>query len=125
MVKKIKLNKKLEKKLKFKKKLIFLKIKIFFFDSPVPLFLQFDEPNRLMFSGVSEVAGFRTLYEMIDLEKMADRLKTLSGLVDLFKEKIVSHSKMSIYLDYFFQVFYNTVCFSPSIYLEGQRSLRS
>ena len=57
--------------------------------SPVPMFFQFDEPARSMFTGVSDFSGFRTLYEIIDLEKVPDRLKTLSGLVEIFKEKIV------------------------------------
>ncbi|OQV15204.1 Rab3 GTPase-activating protein catalytic subunit [Hypsibius exemplaris] len=55
---------------------------------PIPMFLQFGELSRLMFVGVSEVAGFRTLYEIIDLERVPDRMKTLSGLVEIFKDKI-------------------------------------
>ncbi|GAV09840.1 hypothetical protein RvY_19315 [Ramazzottius varieornatus] len=55
---------------------------------PIPMFLQFDEPLRQMFVGVSEVSGFRTLYEIIDLQKIPERLQTLSGLLEIFKGKI-------------------------------------
>lgn len=52
--------------------------------------MQFDDPQRNMFVGISEGSGFRTSFEIIDLEKVPERLSTLSGAVDIFKEKIVS-----------------------------------
>ncbi|XP_055343757.1 rab3 GTPase-activating protein catalytic subunit-like [Paramacrobiotus metropolitanus] len=55
---------------------------------PLPVFVQFDVQQRQMFFGVSEIGGFRTVYDIIDLEKIPDRLRNLSGLMEIFKEKI-------------------------------------
>ena len=57
--------------------------------SQVPLFLQIHSRMRRLYSGLSESCGFRTLFEMVELKSTLSQYSHLSGLLDVFKAKLV------------------------------------
>ena len=58
----------------------------------MPVFVEAHHPWRNLYFGQSEAAGLRTSYEMIHLERVPRQYYHLSGLLDLFKAKLVSIS---------------------------------
>ncbi len=66
-------------------------------DCTVPFFLQVMELSREMFTGVSVVGGnFRTNYDMIVLGRRPPYCDHLTGLLSLFKSKILQDSSSDI-----------------------------
>lgn len=62
------------------------------FYSQVPLFVQVHHKWRRMYAGECQGAGVRTDFEMVHLRKVPNQYTHLSGLLDIFKSKIVSAS---------------------------------
>lgn len=62
------------------------------FYSQVPLFVQIHQKWRRMYVGECQGPGVRTDFEMVHLRKVPNQYTHLSGLLDIFKSKIVSAS---------------------------------
>lgn len=62
------------------------------FYSQVPLFVQIHQKWRRMYVGECQGPGVRTDFEMVHLRKVPSQYTHLSGLLDVFKSKIVSAS---------------------------------
>lgn len=60
------------------------------FYSQVPLFVQIHQKWRRMYVGECQGPGVRTDFEMVHLRKVPNQYTHLSGLLDIFKSKIVS-----------------------------------
>lgn len=58
--------------------------------SQVPLFVQIQQKWRKMYTGECQGPGVRTDFEMVHLRKVPSQYNHLSGLLDIFKAKIVS-----------------------------------
>lgn len=58
--------------------------------SQVPLFVQIHHKWRRMYVGECQGPGVRTDFEMVHLRKVPNQYTHLSGLLDIFKSKIVS-----------------------------------
>lgn len=58
--------------------------------SQVPLFVQIQQKWRKMYEGECQGPGVRTDFEMVHLRKVPSQYNHLSGLLDIFKAKIVS-----------------------------------
>lgn len=58
--------------------------------SQVPLFVQIHQKWRRMYVGECQGPGVRTDFEMVHLRKVPNQYTHLSGLLDIFKSKIVS-----------------------------------
>lgn len=56
----------------------------------VPLFVQIHHKWRRMYMGECQGPGVRTDFEMVHLRKVPSQYTHLSGLLDIFKSKIVS-----------------------------------
>ena len=56
----------------------------------IPIFVQFREPWQKLYVGVHEKQGIRTNFEMIHLKTTPRHCKYLSGLLNIFKSKIMS-----------------------------------
>ncbi|XP_052004436.1 rab3 GTPase-activating protein catalytic subunit isoform X2 [Xyrauchen texanus] len=54
----------------------------------VPLFVQIQQKWRRMYSGECQGSGIRTDFEMVHLRKVPSQYNHLSGLLDVFKNKI-------------------------------------
>lgn len=57
--------------------------------SEIPMFVQLGERWRQIFAGVCQNSDIRTHFEMIHLKKRPPQCGHLTGLLDLFKEKVV------------------------------------
>jgi len=66
--------------------------KAWMFYSQVPLFVQIHQKWRRMYVGECQGPGVRTDFEMVHLRKVPSQYTHLSGLLDVFKSKIVSAS---------------------------------
>lgn len=67
--------------------------------SQVPLFVQIHHKWRRMYVGECQGPGVRTDFEMVHLRKVPNQYTHLSGLLDIFKSKIVSrHGYCQSYL---------------------------
>lgn len=75
--------------------LIFLPICVWV-RSQVPLFVQVQQKWRKMFAGECQGPGVRTDFEMVHLKKAPSQYNHLSGLLDIFKSKIVSYTEQDI-----------------------------
>ena len=62
---------------------------VYFLCSTVPIFIQVHEKWRKLFYGQMEFAGFRTNFEMIHFRNVPHQYSYLSGLLDVFKSKLV------------------------------------
>ena len=58
--------------------------------SQVPMFVQIQQKWRRMYHGECQGLGVRTDFEMVHLRKVPSQYNHLSGLLDIFKSKIVS-----------------------------------
>lgn len=58
--------------------------------SQVPVFVQIQHKWRRMYTGECQGPGCRTDFEMVHLRKVPSQYNHLSGLLDVFKSKIVS-----------------------------------
>ncbi len=58
--------------------------------SQVPMFVQTQQKWRRMYAGECQGPGVRTDFEMVHLRKVPSQYNHLSGLLDIFKSKIVS-----------------------------------
>lgn len=58
--------------------------------SQVPMFVQVQQKWRRMYTGECQGPGVRTDFEMVHLRKVPSQYNRLSGLLDIFKSKIVS-----------------------------------
>lgn len=61
--------------------------------SQVPVFVQIQHKWRRMYAGECQGPGLRTDFEMVHLRKVPSQYNHLSGLLDVFKSKIVSAVK--------------------------------
>lgn len=66
------------------------------FYSQVPLFVQIHHKWRRLYVGECQGPGVRTDFEMVHLRKVPNQYTHLSGLLDIFKSKIVSDLNISI-----------------------------
>lgn len=66
------------------------------FYSQVPLFVQIHHKWRRLYVGECQGPGVRTDFEMVHLRKVPNQYTHLSGLLDVFKSKIVSDLNISI-----------------------------
>ena len=51
-----------------------------------------------MYNGHLEIPGFRTSFEMVHLKSAPKQYRHLSGLLDVFKSKIVSKEQVKTYV---------------------------
>lgn len=58
--------------------------------SQVPMFVQTQQKWRRMYAGECQGPGVRTDFEMVHLRKVPSQYNHLSGLLDVFKSKMVS-----------------------------------
>lgn len=63
--------------------------------SQIPILVQVQQKWRRMYAGECQGPGVRTDFEMVHLRKVPTQYNHLSGLLDIFKSKIVSivHAK--------------------------------
>ncbi|KAL0185125.1 hypothetical protein M9458_020821, partial [Cirrhinus mrigala] len=54
----------------------------------VPLFVQIQQKWRKMYTGECQGPGVRSDFEMVHLRKVPSQYNHLSGLLDIFKNKI-------------------------------------
>lgn len=62
--------------------------------SQVPMFVQVQQKWRRMYTGECQGPGVRTDFEMVHLRKVPSQYNRLSGLLDIFKSKIVGTAWM-------------------------------
>lgn len=58
--------------------------------SQVPMFVQIQQKWRRIYAGECQGPGVRTNFEIVQLRKASSQYNHLSGLLDIFKSKIVS-----------------------------------
>lgn len=58
--------------------------------STLPIFLQFGAPDRIFFIGSVQNGNIRTRFETVHTHHAFSKHKCLSGLADIFKERLVS-----------------------------------
>lgn len=66
--------------------------------SQVPIFVQIQQKWRRMYTGECQGPGVRTDFEMVHLRKVPSQYNHLSGLLDIFRAKIVSAVKQDFQL---------------------------
>lgn len=71
----------------------------------IPIFVQIGEKWQRLYLGVHECNGLRTNFEMVHLRKGPNHCQYLTGLLDLFKTKVLSpvtleHVDVSVQLSY-------------------------
>lgn len=70
--------------------------------SQVPMFVQIQQKWRRMYAGECKGPGVRTDFEIVHLRRAPVQYNHLSGLLDIFKSKIVSAlEQTSLYGSYF------------------------
>lgn len=62
--------------------------------SQIPVFVQLQQMRQKYFLGVCEGSGIRTSFDMIHLHRTFPQYNHLSGLLSLFKSKLVSYKNV-------------------------------
>lgn len=65
--------------------------------SEIPIFIQFGDLDRYLLNGFSQNKAVRTNFEGIHLENYLTKHRYFNGLVDMFKDKIVSTNLTDMY----------------------------
>ncbi len=78
-----------EKKLKFKLELYYGLICI----SLIPIFVQVQSSQRNMYIGLCEGSALKTHFQIIHFNYIPSQYANLSGLLDIFKSKLVKRKK--------------------------------
>lgn len=60
--------------------------------SQIPVFIQLQQMRQKYFLGVCEGSGVRTSFDMVHLHRAFSQYSHLSGLLSLFKSKLVNHN---------------------------------